>query len=585
MHAIAPNAPSAHKSRHDWLALLAIVALCLPALTLGASRKLSSHTMENMAIVTSQETWYRMAEGEPLAWLVSTNDGVPRLEKPPMATWLNLFAWIDLDPAAAAPQQLIFRARCVTAALGLMMLASIFLMARMLGDVRFAALATMAVASTIFFERQARTASYDIHYVAWTTLAIALGLWAMRPLGESPSMLRRCIGWGGCALSLCAAVMSKNPLPYLLALPTLAAAIVLLSPRRKIDALCLIVAVLASAVPVGAWYWHVFAAYPRLAERALSREVQQPRTDYQVVYYYLALFGLVVPWTLWLLGSIVEPFRMPRGERRRSAMFALFMFAFIIVSMSIPAAKQQRYILGILPAVGLLVAAFIRRHDDRVRAGETDQVFRMIAASTWVALGAASFLAPWFLAAQDQYIQIAKQWLDDPHAVATSLAWPWAIMLALLLISICVLGWRWHAAQPWRSSMAMGVWMILLMTAFWPCEATSPDPRLQAYVDGTARVRAIVGNAPLRSLRMTKPDVGWQFNEEFRIYYGRLIHRVWPDELDAWLRTVNGDAYVLARPEPERIELLQRHGFERIAQAQVDKNDLQDLWRRRKPAG
>ena len=209
----------------------------------------------------------------------------------------------------------------------------------------------------------------------------------------------------------------------------------------------------------------------------------------------------------------------------------------------------------------------------------------MISAGTWMALGAASLLVPWFLAAQDQYVQIAKQWVDDPHAVVASLAWPWALALGLLLIVICVLGWRWHAAQPWRSSMAMGVWMIALMTAFWPGEAASPDPRLQAYVDGTARVRAIVGDAPLRSLRMTKSDIGWQFNEEFRIYYGRLIHRVWPDELDAWLQSVNGDAFVLARPEPERIELLQRHGFERIAQAQVDRNDLQDLWRSRKPAG
>ena len=107
----------------------------------------------------------------------------------------------------------------------------------MLGDWRFAALATFSVASTFLFQRQARTASYDIHYVAWTTVAVGLGIWAMNPLGPAPIIWRRLAGWGGCAIAFTAAVMSKNPLPYVLGVPPLIAMIVMLSQRRRVDAL------------------------------------------------------------------------------------------------------------------------------------------------------------------------------------------------------------------------------------------------------------------------------------------------------------------------------------------------------------
>ncbi|HEX5691087.1 MAG TPA: hypothetical protein VFX76_13830, partial [Roseiflexaceae bacterium] len=348
--------------------LFAILAISVPGLLFGIGERLTTHTMENLAIVTSQETFYRIAEGEPTALLVTYNDGLPRLEKPPLVSWLNLLAWSDLDPATAPPQQLVFRTRCVSIAMGVLMLAAIFLLARLLGDVRFAALATLTIASTFYFQRQARTASYDIHYVAWTTIAIALGFWAMNPLGVAPSCVRKAIGWGGCAIALCAAAMSKNPLPYVLALPTMITAIVMLSSRRASDALWLAAAALLSAVPVVAWYWHVFDTYPDLARRALGRELMQPRSSYQALWYYLGLFGLVVPWTLWLIGSLIEPFKIAGDapeRRRRVAMFALLWFACIFVGMSIPAAKQQRYILGILPSIALLLSIFMRQHEER----------------------------------------------------------------------------------------------------------------------------------------------------------------------------------------------------------------------------
>jgi 4-amino-4-deoxy-L-arabinose transferase-like glycosyltransferase len=567
----------------DWLVLLAILIVCAPSLLLGIDVRLSTHTMENVALVTSQETWLRMAGGESRAWLVSMNDGVARLEKPPMLAWLNLLAWSDLDPAIATPQQLTFRARCVTAALGLMMLAAIFWMGRMLGDLRLAALAALVVGSTLFFQRQSRTASYDMYFVAWTTLAVASGLWAMRPFGLPASPARRVIGWGLCAVA-----------------PLIAAIAMVGRPgSRRADCIGLIAALLLSAAPVALWYWYVFEAYPEMAERALGREVRQPRAgDFQPVYYYLGLLGLVFPWTLWLIGGLIEPFKIADRSRRRAAMLAFIWFALVFVGFSIPAAKQQRYILTIMPAVGLLISTFFREHDDRAAQSRPDRLFEVIAAGTWIVLGLLSLIVPGFFARQDWFTTIFARWMEEPEPAVAPMPWLWAMALAAGLLAIVLLGWRWRARSPWKSAVVMALWMLLMMTAYWRQEALTTPGRVQVFVDEAARVRVVVGDAPLLSLRWNRrggdskdePDFFWKINEEFRFYYGRLIRRVWRDDFDIWLeqQQQKGEVWVLVRGSPqnsvEKAAFLAQRGFELIDHAQVDTDDRQELWRWRPPA-
>ena len=59
--------------------------------------------MENVALATSQETWFRVhgVSGEkrdPAAWLLPSFNGRPRIVKPPLVTWLHLLAFSGLDP-------------------------------------------------------------------------------------------------------------------------------------------------------------------------------------------------------------------------------------------------------------------------------------------------------------------------------------------------------------------------------------------------------------------------------------------------------------------------------------------------------
>jgi hypothetical protein len=350
---------------------------------------------------------------------------------------------------------------------------------------------------------------------------------------------------------------------------------------------------LLSAAPVVAWYWHVFANYPEMAERALGREVRQPRTgDFQPVYYYLGLFGLIVPWMLWLVGGLIEPFKMHDRARRRAAMFAFVWFACIFIGLSIPAAKQQRYILAAMPAVGLLIAMFFREHDERAVQSRPDRLFDVIAAGTWIALGLVSLGVPVFFARQDWFVKMFARWMEDPGQAVVQLPWLFAIALTVALLLICVVGFGWHARAPWKSAIAMAMWMILLMTVYWRQEALIPAARVQVFVDEAARVRGVVGDAPLYSLRWErKPresrreqaDFFWKINEEFRFYFGRLIHRVWSGDFDQWLAQQRGEVFVMLRPLPEHAEktaFLAARGFTLVDHAQVDTEDRQELWKR-----
>lgn len=170
--------------------------------------------------------------------------------------------------------------------------------------------------------------------------------------------------------------------------------------------------------------------------------------------------------------------------------------------------------------------------------------------------------------------------MANAQRVVAPMGLPAAVALAIGLLAICVLGWRWHSTHPWRSAMASGLWMLLLMTVFWNQESREDQARLRASVDETMRIRSIVRQAPVRSLRWTRADESWQLNEEFRIYFGRLIHRIWPEDFDRWLGQLNGEAFVLTRPDPQRAAFLQQRGFTMVDHAQVDRNDREELWRR-----
>src|SRR5439155_4782170 len=115
-------------------------------------------------------------------------------------------------------------------------------------------------------------------------------------------------------------IMSKDPLPLAIVAPALASTVAVMpgdKSRRWRAARWLIGAMVIASAISGLWYVYALSVVPSAVQR-LRNEFVPVRGDVQVWYYYCAgLLGLVVPWTIWLIGGLVQPFtREWRSERR-----------------------------------------------------------------------------------------------------------------------------------------------------------------------------------------------------------------------------------------------------------------------------
>lgn len=584
---LATPAPPHRGAGIAWLIMALLLGLCAPPLFMRTGVHLSTHTMENVAMVTSQETWLRWHAGETGAWMVTSNDGQPRVEKPPMLTWLDFLAWSDLTPGVATPMDLTHRARIVSALLALIMLASIFWLGNSLGDLSIASLAMLVAGSMIFFQRQGRSASYDIHFVAWGTLAVAAAFWAMKPLdsGAPPSRARQIAGWSIAGAAMACSLMSKNPLLFAIVLMPVLGAIVLLPHRRGSNLVGLGAAIVIALLPVIPWYWHVVVTYPR-AFAILKMEFQQPRTNPQVFYYYLGLFGLVVPWSAWLICGLIQPFTHVEWQRRRRLLVPWLWFALIFLFFSIPAAKQQRYILPIIPAVALLCAQVLREYQSKADSGRADRLARIIGGAMWFILFLVSLCVGPMLAFHEWLAaRMPAKMSDEFNAIRfNQISVAWAIVLTIVLVALAVLGWIWNQRwQPMRSALAMAIWTLAVTSVYWGFENGEPrrTDEVKLYQSEAERVATIIGNSPMRSLRITGSDFqSYKLNEEFRLYFGRLIRRITPEELSSYAEQSPTPVYVLTKSQPEYADTLAAAGYHEVDSAVItDEKDVQQLWR------
>ena len=549
-----------------WATLLIATVVCLPPLVIDL-RERSPTSMENIAFVSARETWERQRAGEPRAWLMPSLNSTPRLEKPPMLVWMDLLAWWNLDPATCSNADLAERARFVAVANGLLMLVATFWLGHTLGDRTLAVLAMLISGSMVFFVRQARTASYDIALASWSTMAIASAVWAMWPQDAPPRRSRLALGWGLAGLSLSMAWMSKG----LIALATvglpLVAAVAILARRRAIHVAGLACAVLMSAVPAAAWHAYVWIHVAN-AGQILEAELGEVfKADDYPIYYYLVLFVLVMPWTLWLLAGIALPF-VERQRRQRPWLFLVIWVAALLVFLSVPQYKAERYLTPLLPVAGLLAAQLWRDHEREAEAGEQHASTRILQRMHWAAIGAVSLAIGPYLVLQSWMID--RGWLDQAtFGVAT---WPGAAIAGAVFVALALAGWHCHRRQPSRAAIVTALWALVACTlSSRAAESHEPRPlELEA-----ARVTAVVGDAPLRFLTATRPNE--RPGVEFLLYSRRTAPPVAPGGLSALADSAD-PVFVIAGNTDMCDSMMAESGFSPVLVFEDSRRSKRRLW-------
>lgn len=571
------------------LALLILLASTGLTMSIGLGGRDSTHTMENVAVACAQETWLRWHDGDALSLYVTSNSEIRRIRKPPMLVWLDMAVWADQVPERAEPSTLLLRARMVTLFLALLMVASIYWSANTLRGFRFAILSGLIAATTLLLQRQGRTASYDIHMAAWTALAAAGLLHAIRPGRTDQTRVRTWLGWSACFVGLLFASYSKNPLPVALNVIPGMGAILLHHRHRFVNTARLALVSGLALAGVGIWYWWVFRTFPETAA-ALQHEVTQPRgDDAQPFYYYLGLIGLVAPWCAWLVSGVVHPFTSLRRDvvgdpesariHHVARWLPLLWFGAIFLLFSIPEAKQQRYILPIIPAAALLMASVWFDHERMSRRGQKDRAIMPFAYAHWgglcVASVAITLLLGWPEWTADMLMRITGE--EEPPVYAGAGIVP-AVLVGLVLLLLALTGLVVHRQwKPFRAGIICGIWSMMALGANW-FGYSGAESGIHPLRAPTEELRVELADAPIYELRT--PDMEERLgliNEEFRFYLGRLIKRLPMSEIED--EVAGGDVfYLLVRPDRVSADELTALGLSPIREVRTDKRRKMMLW-------
>ena len=562
---------------HRWLIL--ILALCAPGLFIDLDQRGPEQWMEGIALLSSRETAIRHHQGEENAWLVPTVRNAPRLRKPPLLVWLNLAAWSDLDPRHADAQQMIGRARAVTATLSLLLVFAIYWMARSLQDRTFGLIAAIVASTMLLLFNQGRLSTYDMHVTAWAALATAAALFAMRPFDEhSIEGGRRFAGivsWIVAGIFLGAAILSKNPLCAALAIGPLAG--VMVFDRRRIatrfGGLLLMCAV---AIAVSAW-WFILAhkLHPKLAA-VVSQEIQlltpEPRP---ATYYFSQLWWLAFPWTFWLIIGVIHPFTKSVGSHRARRMIIWIWFITILIALSLPAQKERRYLVFALPAMSLVIAQVLRDQLDKQEQLCTDGGTRIAVDIHWASIIFVGGCLTSLVMGHELWPR--KNWLRGPMLDP----WPPALALAVgfALLIIALWGWRAHRqGHVSRAMIAMALFGSIASFSYMKAYARTRD-QMHIVRDAADTVRMEIGDSAIWSLRQRDRR---PLSYEFLFYAGRITDVIGAKRA---LRDSRREQFYLCAEDVDNdFQMLRDAGFQQL----FPFNDLPDgqktLWRGPIPA-
>ena len=319
-------------------------------------------------LIGADEPRYAQVAREMLArhdWITPTLGGKPWLEKPPLYYWQAMLAYSIFGVSDWA-------ARLPSAADATLMVIAIYLFLKTLrpGFQLDGALMTASGAGVIGF---ARAASTDMPLAAMFTIALL----AWYAWYESESKIDLAIFY----LFLALGMLAKGPVA-----PLLAALIIALFAAAKRDFHLLlrtlwipgILLFCAISLP---WYVAVQIRNPEflrvfILEHNLARFGTNLYHHPEPLWYFIpvTLIGLI-PWTVCVLASLAESFRVWRAERQQMLASEDALNVFLIIWLIVPVAffslsksKLPGYIVPVLPAGTLLLAEYLRH---RVSANES----------------------------------------------------------------------------------------------------------------------------------------------------------------------------------------------------------------------
>ncbi|HLT48834.1 MAG TPA: glycosyltransferase family 39 protein, partial [Aequorivita sp.] len=283
-------------------------------------------------------------------WLLTTINGEPRYQKPPLPTWLTAFS------AAIFGIKSVWALRLPAAIMTLFLVLFSYKLAKKLTSERlYAFISSLIMATSFYIVASARDGQWDIYTHGFMVVCIYL-LYLF--FTEETHKYRNALLAGllfGCSF------LSKGPVSmYGLLLPFLIAFGIVYKYRNFKSRWLPLITFLAVAFVVSAWWhWYTLTFDPAAAEITKKETTNWISYEIKPFYYYWSFFTQSGVWTIPAFIALLYPYLKNRVFNQKAYLFTFLWTMLSVILLSLIPEKKARYLLPVLIPMALNTGFYI----------------------------------------------------------------------------------------------------------------------------------------------------------------------------------------------------------------------------------
>lgn len=329
------------KVEKNYLMLLLLTCAAIFFVNLNA---LPVNIMEARNFITAREM---LTDGN---WLLTTINGEPRYQKPPLPTWLTAFL------ASIFGIKSVWALRLPAAIMTLILVLFSYKFAQKLTSEKlYAFISSLIMATSFYIVASARDGQWDIYTHGFMMLCIYL-LYLFFTTDEHKYQNALLAGlFFGCSF------LSKGPVSfYALLLPFLIAfGIVYKYKNFKSRWLPLTVFLAVAFIVSSWWHWYTIKFDPAAAEITKNETTNWISYETKPFYYYWSFFTQSGVWTIPAFIALLYPYLKNRVFNKKAYLFTFLWTMISVVLLSLIPEKKSRYLLPVLIPMALNTGFYI----------------------------------------------------------------------------------------------------------------------------------------------------------------------------------------------------------------------------------
>jgi 4-amino-4-deoxy-L-arabinose transferase-like glycosyltransferase len=393
-----------------WLALAGLLIMSF----ILSSYKLSEEPL------TSHECFIGLTAREMVTnndWVNPTCNGIPRLQKPPLAYWIVAsFSFVtgEFDE---------FTVRAPGAFLAFLSVLVLFVYVKDWTNFRTAMISGVVWATSIGYLRHSHLARPDIYLMFFMLISMCSFYSAIIAESRRSQVIQMLIFW----LSFALANLAKGPLPFVLLVPSFFVYFCVTKKWKLVPKLLPVIGTIIFLAIILPWPIAMISQHSNsLAfwkSEFLDRFAGETRkTDYSLLYYLPTTIRFLAPWSFFVICAFFAPFFKVWDTRRPLMRYIWIVFLTGTIIMSLNAGKRHYYIMPYFPLYGILIGIIL---EDMLFTGKAYEAKFIKNIATWHI--AALIAGP--------VIFTGYAFIKEPELVATSLLIAAVVIpLALLVI-------------------------------------------------------------------------------------------------------------------------------------------------------